>query len=134
MRERGGREGPPSSLNPAAFGDRESVRRLPYKRPPGRCRRSKRPPCRGRAPAPFATCVRGRRFAGASRWLAAATFVEESGEVLAAVWFLTSVLAGVTPRQVLSAEWAPRRKADAHTLDLPEQCPVVPAASGAADS
>ncbi|WP_116449499.1 hypothetical protein [Blastococcus litoris] len=59
----------------------------------------------------------------ASNWAAAATFVEESGEALAGVSFLVAVLVGVAPRLVLPAEWALRRSADEHTLDLPEQLP-----------
>ena len=59
----------------------------------------------------------------ASHWAAAATFIEESGEALAAVAFLMAVMAGVAPRLVLPAEWALRREVDAHTLDLPEQAP-----------
>jgi hypothetical protein len=57
---------------------------------------------------------------GASRWAAMATFVEESGEALTAVAFLMAVLVGVAPRLVLPADWALRRSADAHTLDLPQ--------------
>lgn len=71
-------------------------------------------------------------YGGASSWAAAATFVEESGEALAAVAFLMGVLAGVAPRLVLPAEWALRRTADAHTLDLPEQVPGRSAAGGTA--
>jgi hypothetical protein len=59
----------------------------------------------------------------ASNWAAAATFVEESGEALAGVSFLIAVLVGVAPRLVLPADWALRRSADAHTLELPEQLP-----------
>jgi hypothetical protein len=62
-------------------------------------------------------------YGGASHWAAAATFIEESGEALAGVAFLMAVMAGVAPRLVLPAEWALRREADAHTLDLPEQAP-----------
>jgi hypothetical protein len=53
----------------------------------------------------------------------AATFVEESGEALAAVAFLIAVLAGVAPRLVLPAAWQLRRAADAHTLEVPEALP-----------
>src|SRR3954447_1083718 len=67
---------------------------------------------------------------GASRWAAAATFLEESGEALSGVWFLIAVLAGVAPRLVLPATWPLRRSADAHTLELPEQLPGRPAAGG----
>jgi hypothetical protein len=56
----------------------------------------------------------------ASRWAAMATFIEESGEALTAVTFLTAVLVGVAPRLVLPADWALRRTVDAHTLDLPD--------------
>ena len=59
----------------------------------------------------------------ASNWATAATFIEESGEALAAVAFLMAVLAGVAPRLVLPASWALRREVDAQTLDLPEQVP-----------
>jgi hypothetical protein len=51
---------------------------------------------------------------------AAATFVEESGEALGAVVFLVAVLVGVAPRLVLPADWALRRTADAHTIDVAE--------------
>jgi hypothetical protein len=54
-------------------------------------------------------------------WYTTATFVEESGEALAAVAFLMAVLAGVAPRLVLPAGWPLRRSADAHTLEIPEQ-------------
>jgi hypothetical protein len=57
---------------------------------------------------------------GASRWAAMATFVEESGEALTAVAFLMAVFVGVAPRLVLPADWALRREADAHTLDVPQ--------------
>jgi len=50
---------------------------------------------------------------------ATATYLEESGEALAGVAFLMAVLIGVAPRLVLPAEWALRRTADAHTLDVP---------------
>jgi hypothetical protein len=60
---------------------------------------------------------------GASSWAAGATFLEESGEALAAVAFLMAVLAGVAPRLVLPATWPLRRTADAHALDLPAQVP-----------
>jgi hypothetical protein len=69
-------------------------------------------------------------YGGASSWAAAATFVEESGEALAGVAFLMAVLAGVAPRLVLPAEWALRREADAHTLDLPEHAPGRRTAGG----
>jgi hypothetical protein len=54
---------------------------------------------------------------GGARAATVATFVEESGEALAAVAFLLAVLVGVAPRLVLPADWALRRSADAHTLD-----------------
>ncbi|MGY1844789.1 hypothetical protein ACI79Y_14860 [Modestobacter sp. SYSU DS0875] len=58
--------------------------------------------------------------AGASAfWVAAATFVEESGEVLGGVAVLTAVLVGVAPRLVLPAAWVLRRRADAETVDAP---------------
>lgn len=57
-------------------------------------------------------------------WAAAATFVEESGEALAGVAFLTAVLIGVAPRLVLPADWALRRSADAHTLDVADPLPA----------
>jgi hypothetical protein len=47
----------------------------------------------------------------------AATYLEESGEALAAVAFLVAVLIGVAPRLVLPAEWALRRAADAEMLE-----------------
>jgi uncharacterized membrane protein YidH (DUF202 family) len=56
-------------------------------------------------------------------WTAAATYVEESGEAVAAAAFLVGVLIGVAPKLVLPADWALRRAADAHTLDVPEQVP-----------
>ena len=62
-------------------------------------------------------------YGSASRWAAGATFLEETGEALAAVAFLVAVLVGVAPRVVLPARWALRREADAHTLDLPERLP-----------
>ena len=62
-------------------------------------------------------------YGSASRWAAGATFIEETGEALAAVAFLVAVLVGVAPRVVLPARWALRREADAHTLDLPERLP-----------
>jgi len=56
-------------------------------------------------------------------WQIAATFVEESGEALAAVAFLMAVLVGVAPRLVLPAGWALRRTADTETLDVPQALP-----------
>jgi hypothetical protein len=61
---------------------------------------------------------------GASVWSAAATFVEESGEVVGAVAVLIAVLAGVAPRLVLPAEWVLRRAVDAETLDAPGTVPA----------
>jgi hypothetical protein len=65
------------------------------------------------------------QMAGAygAQWVTTATFVEESGEALAAVAFLMAVLAGVAPRLVLPAGWALRREVDAQTLDVPSQMP-----------
>lgn len=66
-------------------------------------------------------------LAGQSRgpaWAAAATFVEESGEVLGAVAVLMAVLVGVAPRLVLPADWPLRRTEDASTVDAPGQLPV----------
>lgn len=69
-----------------------------------------------------------------SFWTAAATYVEESGEALAAVAFLVGVLVGVAPRLVLPAHWVLRRQADAATLDavalLPGQAPAGETALG----
>jgi hypothetical protein len=65
-----------------------------------------------------------------SSWQVTATFVEESGEALAAVAFLIAVLVGVAPRLALPADWPLRRTADAHTMDVPARLPgrtVVPA-------
>jgi hypothetical protein len=55
-----------------------------------------------------------------AQWGTTATYLEESGEALAAVAFLMAVLVGVAPRLVLPADWALRRELDAQTLDLPE--------------
>jgi hypothetical protein len=63
------------------------------------------------------SAVSGAVGSAGLRWVAAATFVEESGEALGAVVFLVAVLIGVAPRLVLPADWALRRTADAHTLD-----------------
>ena len=59
-----------------------------------------------------------------STWAAAATFVEESGEVLGAVAVLMAVLVGVAPRLVLPADWPLRRTADATTVDAPGTLPA----------
>jgi hypothetical protein len=67
-------------------------------------------------------------YGGASSWAAGATFLEESGEALAAVAFVMAVLAGVAPRLVLPATWPLRRAVDAHTLEVPEQLPARMAA------
>lgn len=67
------------------------------------------------------SAVSGWAGAYGSQWATTATFIEESGEALAAVAFLMAVLAGVAPRLVLPASWALRREIDAQTLDLPEQ-------------
>ncbi len=56
---------------------------------------------------------------GNSSWAATATFVEESGEALAAVAYLVAVLVGVAPRLVLPGDWALRRRADAELLEVP---------------
>ena len=69
------------------------------------------------------SAVSGWAGAYGSQWVTTATFIEESGEALAAVAFLMAVLAGVAPRVVLPASWALRREIDAQTLDLPEQVP-----------
>jgi hypothetical protein len=52
------------------------------------------------------------------QWAAMATFVEESGEALAGVAVLVSVLVGVAPRLVLPRAWL-RRRDDALSLDAP---------------
>jgi hypothetical protein len=57
-------------------------------------------------------------------WATAATFVEESGEVLGGVAVLVAVLAGVAPRLVLPADWALRRTADSETVDAPGALPT----------
>jgi hypothetical protein len=67
------------------------------------------------------SAVVGEAYGGGSSWAAGATFLEESGEALAAVAFLMAVLAGVAPRLVLPATWPLRRTVDVHTLDVPEQ-------------
>jgi hypothetical protein len=67
-------------------------------------------------------------YGSASSWAAGATFLEESGEALAAVAFVVAVLAGVAPRLVLPAAWPLRRTADAHTLEVPAQLPTRVAA------
>jgi hypothetical protein len=52
-----------------------------------------------------------------------ATFLEESGEALAGVAVLVAVLVGVAPRLVLPADWALRRTADAHTIEVSDHLP-----------
>jgi hypothetical protein len=59
-------------------------------------------------------------YGSAGSWVAAATYVEETGEALAAVGMLVAVLAGVAPKLVLPADWALRRTVDPYTLDVPE--------------
>jgi len=56
-------------------------------------------------------------------WMAASTFVEETGEAFGAVAVLTAVLVGVAPRLVLPAAWLLRRRADAETIDAPQAAP-----------
>jgi hypothetical protein len=66
----------------------------------------------------------GLGSAHGSAWAAAATFVEESGEVLGGVAVLVAVLVGVAPRLVLPASWPLRRTADAETVDAPGTLPA----------
>jgi uncharacterized membrane protein YidH (DUF202 family) len=73
-------------------------------------------------------------WASGAFWTAAATYVEESGEAIAAAAFLVGVLVGVAPRFVLPADWALRRAADAHTLDVVEALPGQASAGGPARS
>jgi hypothetical protein len=64
-----------------------------------------------------------------SNWVAAATFVEESGEALAGVAFLMAVVLGVAPQAVLPRSWALRRRADAPALSAsgsPSSRPEMP--------
>jgi hypothetical protein len=70
---------------------------------------------------------------GAGRWVATATYLEESGEALSAVAFLVAVLVGVAPRLVLPADWALRRTGDEETLTLPEQLTPRPAGPAGTD-
>lgn len=65
------------------------------------------------------------------RFVATATYLEESGEALAGVAFLVAVLVGVAPRLVLPAGWALRRTADAETLGVRETLPGRPTAGDA---
>jgi predicted secreted protein/multisubunit Na+/H+ antiporter MnhC subunit len=60
---------------------------------------------------------------GSPYWVAAATFVEETGEAFGAVAVLTAVLVGVAPRLVLPVAWVLRRQADAETIDAPGSLP-----------
>jgi len=55
---------------------------------------------------------------GQGRWALALMYVEEAGQAVGSVALLVAVLAGVAPRLVLPAEWALRRAADAHTLEV----------------
>jgi hypothetical protein len=57
------------------------------------------------------------------RWMATATFLEESGEALAGVALLVAVLVGVAPRVALPGSWALRRESDAATLEVAERLP-----------
>ena len=61
-----------------------------------------------------------------SGWAATATYLEESGEALAAVAFLVGVLVGVAPRLVLPANWALRRTADVETVGVRDAVPGRP--------
>ncbi|CCG01363.1 hypothetical protein [Blastococcus saxobsidens] len=63
-------------------------------------------------------------------WAITVTFVEESGEALAGVAFLMAVLVGVAPRLALPADWALRRTADAHSLEVADVLPGRPGAGG----
>lgn len=60
----------------------------------------------------------------AGSWSTAATFVEESGEVVGGVAVLVAVLVGVAPRLVLPADWALRWTADVETVDAPGALPA----------
>lgn len=53
-------------------------------------------------------------------WTLALTYLEETGEALAAVTMLVAVLAGVAPRVVLPAGWTLRRADDEHALEIAE--------------
>lgn len=64
-------------------------------------------------------------YGSAASWTLAATYLEETGEALAAVTMLVAVLAGVAPRVILPAAWALRRTADEHTLQVPETSPLA---------
>ena len=63
-------------------------------------------------------------YGGTSSWAAGSTFLEESGEALAAVAFLIAVLVGVAPRLVLPRDWALRREVDVQSIDLPDHAPA----------
>ncbi|WP_147252172.1 hypothetical protein [Blastococcus sp. TF02-09] len=56
-------------------------------------------------------------------WAATATYLEESGEALAAVAFLVGVVVGVAPRLVLPAAWALRRSTDVETVTVNDVLP-----------
>ncbi|MGY1703963.1 hypothetical protein ACI79C_05265 [Geodermatophilus sp. SYSU D00697] len=56
-------------------------------------------------------------------WAVTATYLEESGEALAAVAVLVAVLVGVAPRLVLPASWLLRRATDAVALDAVDRRP-----------
>ena len=64
-------------------------------------------------------------FGSAAGWTLAATYLEETGEALAAVTMLVAVLVGVAPQVVLPTAWALRRTADEHTLQVPEASPLA---------
>lgn len=57
---------------------------------------------------------------GSGRWVLALTYAEEAGQAIGGIALLVAVLAGVAPRLVLPADWALRRAADAHTLEVVE--------------
>ena len=56
-------------------------------------------------------------YGAGSRWAFAATYLEESGEGLAAVAYLMAVLVAVAPQLVLPPSWALRRQADTAALE-----------------
>lgn len=56
-------------------------------------------------------------------WVATVTYLQGSGEALAAVAFLMGVLVGVAPRLVLPAAWALRRAADVETVTVVDALP-----------
>ncbi|MGY1688874.1 hypothetical protein [Geodermatophilus sp. SYSU D01105] len=61
--------------------------------------------------------------AATGHWAVTATYLEESGEALAAVAVLVAVLVGVAPRLVLPASWLLQRATDAVTLDAVDRRP-----------